>query len=975
MKVHFTHSTLGTLAGLVWCILSLGQPPAYASQSEITDPQVSTIRFISPLPSQETKDWTIEVKLHYSGSQDLSLLKVTANDEDVSYIFRQSGCDASGCVAEARLRVGQELESGWNYLVATEGDESGAVNSARLKFESTAGSLGTVEDLTLPNSVHVEMTPARGIEVDYTPEDGSKPHFYPDTRTCGTPGNLTVVVLKRATLGWKNVKCFSDADNPGLQEFLRPLTESDLVLASVPPGRPLGKLNLSRIGGTDFTAQNAPAAAYSYSIIGYGQGSAGIATESYNLSASAAWPGINGSLTDVSPGEQPIFGLRENDPVGFAVVPDGSNAKILLGNASSFPTGSGGTPPGQQIPTGFVNTTYRSPALAGSGSGLWLLVLDRHSLALLKSQTFSSTTVSGTNTSQVPDLLQALQGLDNSKVAFLTVLAGSDPKSPAIAVPSIKGDTYYQLVSAIAGMGVSPWAFDRAMGNQKRMGYGTAVFSMVGMPNQFRTGNNTQWYSSSQDTIQGETGALAGTLVRDRANQYLPSNVFALSVASLGENPTTSDFLAHSMSQAITESPNVAWPLNDTPGHINAYAYLSNAMVTDDFYGGDKCLAAPVYCNNIRFYYTGSQAEGIARGVDPSDLPAPSEPVAREHEFDLSDWQDAVKQLKLERAYLGNVLAYERWFESVNDDAKSNVALTLTTSATRIATDLNAATGQPDSKIDATPLSITSDVLSVISGISGAIGTVYKPAAVISGILAGSNKVLDIVMDANKTKVAPDPYVTQLGDLLGEGAGRASTAATKFNLNLELSTATFFNGVYSDWFKLQTIGLMSVNPEAPAWYVGKKTASMATGVGPSMVAGARRSFYMQTLNQYFVVSLVSDTNAAMVPSSKYPTIEKLNEAAASAAGLKYSSLPAYSWTAFTQVYSQFVPSIPYDNNYWTYYFIVLKANNKSTWRGDLGSTLMGASNDPTGMGNLAIPAPLIVNPGTMSFGPHAIGPH
>ncbi len=71
------------------------------------------------------------------------------------------------------------------------------------------------------------------------------------------------------------------------------------MLASTQPGQPLGTLDLSSIGGTNFAASGAPKA-YSYSVVGYGSSVAGVsAYESYNKDAASPWSGIYGSLVNV----------------------------------------------------------------------------------------------------------------------------------------------------------------------------------------------------------------------------------------------------------------------------------------------------------------------------------------------------------------------------------------------------------------------------------------------------------------------------------------------------------------------------------------------------------------------------------------------------------------------------------------------------------------------------------------------------
>jgi len=941
-----------------------------------------SMQFTSPSPVTFTSEWDVDVKLQISDADDFANLQVIRNGHDVTRLFHLDRCAAQGCTAEANLSVGRDLDHGWNYFLATVQRRDGAVDSTRLRFFAKAGVTDSTNGSGPPYAVHTAMSATSGMEVDYTPENGNGPHYYPGTRSCTNPGGLTMVVLRRSTLGFKELKCFPSGDNVNLQSFLKDLTESDLILASTASEEPLGRMNLAPIGGTDFTAANA-STAYSYSVIGYGQGSHGIATESYNTTSTSAWHGLNGNLINISSDNTPLFGFQSTDPVGFAVVPNGSSSTIFIGNPSTFPTGNGGTPPGQTIPAGFTSTSFTSPALTGTGGGIWILTLDRYTLGMVSSTTFSATLANGLkNNSQTTDIRNYLNGLDNSKIIFITTLLASNITAPAIT-PENTSNQYLNTLQLVDTFGISPFAFDKVMGNQTSLNIRTSKFSTVGVPQGFTQScdsipnnstticgrNPSQWYSSALDTQQKETGALQGSFVRNKAFQYSPSNVSPMDVASLGDNPTASDYLGSNLSQAIAEAPTVAWPLNDTQAHKNAYAYLSNELVSLDFYGGHDCLADTRFCHDIRFYYTGTESAQIANGADPLSATPPD--FSKDPGFARTDWDDAVRQLRLEKSYLGNVLQYEAWVESMNTDATSNIAVILTNSATQVATDLNRATGQPMSVINASPMAITTDVLTALSGISGAIGVVYKPAGVVSGLLSSAGGILSLVDDAQKTKREPDPYVDQLGDLLARGSKNASDAADKFNTALDVSTATFFNGVYSDWFKLQTIGLMTVNPDAPGWY--KTTRSGITGgIAPLLTASARKSFYLQTANQYFGYKLVTPV-PAYAPSnpwipSKYPTVDKLNQAMAGVVGLTYDRLAPYSWD-FRDVLPQYDTSARLniaDGN-WIYIYVVLRQNQKATWLEPFGTILMGPSSSNDGKGNLNLTRDALYDSGVFPY--------
>ncbi|HTF63196.1 MAG TPA: hypothetical protein VK638_10840, partial [Edaphobacter sp.] len=190
----------------------------------------------------------------------------------------------------------------------------------------------------------------------------------------------------------------------------------------------------------------------------------------------------------------------------------------------------------------------------------------------------------------------------------------------------------------------------------------------------------------------------------------------------------------------------------------------------------------------------------------------------------------------------------------------------------------------------------------------------------------------------------PDPYVNQLGDLLAKEDGAASAAAGNFNYDLGTSTGVFFDGVYSDWFKLQTIALMAVNPSATAWnYQDSSDNGIQAVVGPRMLATVRRNFYLQTANQYFqtyslfnVPSYVSDSEAQ------------------NKEGL--SNLKSFSWSKRVTLGGGV-------GNFSDYNFVVLKNNPKSSWGDAFGNALMGAPSATDGSGNLNLNQNLLYDSG------------
>jgi len=965
-------ATLASLPGAV----SAADSPASSSA------EAAMIRFTAPEPALSTNASVVEVKLHLDGDADPATLNVTANGLNVTNSFDVGTCTSAPCDVVATLTVGSELDFAWNNLLATITAASGAASSDRVQVYVNTGLSDSTNGSSAPYAVHMAMSPTLGIEVDYTPQTGLGPYFYPGDHPWCSQQQLTMIDLNRATLAWKATNCFGPTDNASLQGYLRGLTESDLILGSTGPGASLGALNFRPIGGTDFTGKNA-LAAYSYSVVGYGQASAGIATESYNTDSTTPWHGLSGNLVNVSPDNSAVFAFQANDPVGFAILPNGKSATIVIGNTKQFPVGNNGGPPNQVVPPGFTSVRYTSPQFAGNGGGIWVLVLDRHTLGLVRSMTFSSQdSRNEIALVQVQTLNGLLSSLDDDKLVFITTLLGPDKSGDYGANPlntqQNQWDQYTGVLRAVLRMGVSAYAFGKPMGTEWSLLYPASEFSMVGIPNAFGTdfaavahpldvclaalppnstrlcgGNREQWFSSAIDTQQKETGALKGSLVRDRAFEYRPMNVTPFDPGTLGANPTADDLLADNLSQAIATAAPVSWPLTDTPGHKDAYAYISNQLASVYFYGGAGCLAQPSVCKDIRFYYTGSAAAKIANGISPATLSYPGDGVAAANGFSAQDWTDATRQLSLEHAYLGNVLAYQTWLERLNTDSTKNMALLLTAAATDVANELNQNTGQPLTTISNSSVTLPIDGLSTAASLASALSLVVPQASVVSGLLNASAGFLEFVRDAHKVQSEPDPYVNQLGDLLTNNSSNAAKAAVKFNSDLETSTSTFFNSIYSDWFKLQTVGLMTVNPDAPGWYAVR--AGSATSAAPVFQASLRKSFYLQTASQYFG-TLYGFERPAYFPRgprvgpipSLYRNAATLGSVIANGHGLS-QALTDYSWW-----YRDTIPvwnDKSIGDGFWDFNFVVLKSNHERSWT-QLGDTLMGPPSANDGTGNL-----------------------
>lgn len=1003
----FSHGATSSLCILMTLIFSTEEAvadplrPSNAKALQRTS-AAPIIDFISPTPSATVTASSTRVELRLRGAGVDSKFKFLANGKDVSYLFDTSDCGwRKSCKISGRLSNGLELKPGWNNLTASVTTKAGALIRSRLRVYEKTTLVGDPTTGYAPSqAVHVFMSPSQGIEVDYNPDNNppNAPYFYPGDQQ-GCSGGLTMIDLDRATFKYKATYCFGTNDNGSLQSTLGGLTEHDLLLASTPPGAALGQLNLSPIGGTDFTASNAPAA-YSYQIIGYGQASAGVASESYNGDSNAAWHGLEGNLVNLGQiatsanedNPQVMYGFQATGSAGFAIVPNGNSAAITVGNPKNLPIGNGVL---TNVPPGFSNVTYSSPATNGGGAGVWMLVLDRYTLQLVSSKTYNASTDGTTeNPNQMTDLLTDMSSFNNSAyLVFLTTLVGPNTSGNYGTTPlntdQNQANQYRYVLSYVMQMGVSPYAFDKVMGNQWGLGYPSSAFSMVGIPKHFAPGgfpaavpsgaacavsatvtsacgaNLDQWFSSALDTSQSETGALRGSLVRNRTFQYTPTDVNSFQPKS-SDTPDT--LLTNSISHAIANAPLVAWPMMDTTGRQQAYIYLSNKLNVQ-YFGGTNgtCSDTAQACGDIRSYYTGSNVSIIA---DKGGNAEQWCPATDQGNFTTGDCSDVAHQLDTESTDLGLIGNFQNVINLIHGAATGNIALQLSVAANDVVKQVeDATTDKQYSGQD--PMSLSIDSLGVLSGISSAIGAFFPPAGVVSGILSATGGLLSIIKDAHKTNTDLNKDVRQLADLYTGSNTAAAQSATQFDDNLELATNAYLDSVYSDWFKLQAVSAMCRIQANTGWYYPDNVDN--NPVAGALVAAARKNFYEQILGQHFGTTYIRTYGFAprfpfynAVGTGKFfPNTTALWQSLIKSNNLQ-NVVTDYSWSyRDTQPYYA-ADGKQYGDGVWDFNFITLQGQNITTptpWTVSLGDALMGPPNSSDGTGNLNLNRDMLYDSG------------
>jgi hypothetical protein len=77
-------------------------------------------------------------------------------------------------------------------------------------------------------------------------------------------------------------------------------------------------------------------------------------------------------------------------------------------------------------------------------------------------------------------------------------------------------------------------------------------------------------------------------------------DVAPFTVDSSVPNPTANQLLSFAIPDQLGTAPSVEWPEMDTVAHRNAYAYASDQMNREDYYGGNACRLPQVQCQDIR---------------------------------------------------------------------------------------------------------------------------------------------------------------------------------------------------------------------------------------------------------------------------------------------------------------------------------------------------------------------------------------
>ncbi len=972
-------------------VLLLAAHPASNAQS--LGPAIHRTRkpitFATPGPAQMFTTTSVPVRVHISGGLEPAEFKITLNGKKITDRFTASGaCSPESCYESASLSIPDGIRAGWNRLSASASNSRGAVDGAQLRFFYRYGLGDSTDSSQPPFDAHIAVQPNGDVELGYQPNvvGGST------TLSAGCPSDTwSVVVIDRASLTQSQQNssgCFYASDTKDLEYKVSTLPYNTIVVVRGPLNSPIGQVDMSSIGGTNFTipfpvppgAQPFLPNFSSYSIIGYGQSAPGLAYESYTTNGDNP-PGIEGVLenvccsntnTDVSGS---FYAFRPADQPGFTVSYPNNLAQIEIKYNTDLPLGPVGTP-NRATPSGLDLDTVANP---GSTPGIWMAIFYRQTLQLAASQVYTPTAQDPVTAykqlSSDIDQLYSPNGYSSKDALIFVVITQPQgfPVPPHQGNASVIGN----LSRSIQALGGSAADFWQAVSTGKH-------YSLVGTTTD--NVSSSKQYSTEVDSQQFESGLLHGQLTRNHQMLYTPAQLTPITTnfTAVGD-----DLWERDIASQVGGTRPVPWPYTGDPDHLAAYAWLSRYLVDKVFYGidpenysSDPCTEST--CDDIRFYYTGSEASQVSgSSLDPTD-PSINKAYRKAGGqealgFSPGDLSDQQTQLSLEKTYLGDAEALNTYLQEVFTSSESNIALTLTTDASNLAAALTAALPEHPAPSPVDKLALTSDILSDVAGaasvFSGGANVLLAPtnpvsgtAAVISGVLSTTASILNTIDAAHPAQPPTDPYVVELADLESASQGVASKTAIDFSTDLQASTATFFTRVYSDWYRLQSVALMSVNTDTDTpnpWYMKDVSGPTASEYLASLTAGAEKQFYMAILPQHFT----EDTYPGLADGYN---LQDTNSLLQTCYGT--SDVPAYSYdnpqpsvyTDYGWLYngSAFLNSLidgPWSSagNDWTrpgrdVYVIRTTPNSQGAWGfwTDMGNTLMAPQNATDGTGPL-----------------------
>lgn len=907
------------------------------------------LSFSAPAPAAVTTDGDITATLHVESSADPSTLRVMLGKTDITSWFSPSKCSIAPCDLTAQLNLSVGIASGWNSMQATVKGKTGnaGIANSRFYFRSSSAPANSIAASRLVNAgSDAVSTPGSSGALAVLPHaisiklDPSGFTLGSNEYVCANSPDFTMFTVDRTTLAITNQQClFANQMQSMINGYIPTLTKNDMVFLYSASGVALGQLNMTAIGGTDFTKPSAPTVS-NYQIVGYGQASAGEAYESYEDQSLPQYhlADIQGSLVDAG-SSTPFYGYQPTDSPAFAIQTANYYATITVGYPTTLPFGNT-APTNFTLPANYTQAPYTTPVIdnyiySQQQFGVWKLALNPYDLSLFDSKFYST----GTDLSEIDRLNNDLTVTTNGTVILL-VTEGTNPFGALH--PGTPYAPFASLCTQIAYLGISPHAFAQFAATD------TGSFSLAGVKGAVL--GNDKMYSSTSESGQNDTGNLKGLFKRNHQYRYVPYQASSLDTSTLPYGYTNDDLLEFALATQISSAPVTAWPMMDTVGHQAAYAYLSNVIVGRRLFGSGTCTASTSWCNDVRAWYTGNEVKAFA-GLDlssSSKYAYPGDTVAAANGFTNSDFTDVATQLQAEFIYLNNTLNYQSWFNQVTNGALLNTGNALTFAANEVNSSLITQYAQ----ITPNPLTLDADALNFEGSVISIVGAFVPGSSIVGNIFKAAATGISIYRDSNPA--TEDPTVVRVADLLVTTGNAASVAASNYNLAVQTQVGNYFSGVYADWFKLQTFGILTSEPSSNGWYIEDSGNATASNVSALITANARISFYNQLLPQYFQQGWVANVPySALVAANQSPLA-----IAADVLGDNFldignpGGLNDYTWANLTS---------PTNSSCKDYTVLVTTesiANNGppnaqyASWASSLGDTLLGPPTSSNGLGNL-----------------------
>lgn len=807
------------------------------------------VAITSPTVSHTYSSSPVSVSLQLGANADPTRLKVRLNGKSVTANF--SACSASSCTAALSTTDG--LRTGENVLSVVMGGPNHSLGSDHVRFRYQDGLTATPQPT--PAMVQLKVAPEGGEE--YLFLGGQK---YPSSEPqCPTDYFLEVIAFNRQNLtpNPDGLLCIQN-DAMVLSATLARFTSSDLVIVHAvlheASAALIDHLDTTSIGGSNNLSSISPGVCH-YMAIGVPGAAPGTAYESYNYCNAAAPNQLNGVLVKDPSGN---YQFHASDLPEFYIVPNGPNGQssFTWGDLDALPTTAPNPMPAQ--------TYYAATIPAGGRGGFWLLELDRSNLQAVFNSTYGTFNDNENNAqSEIQRLAADLNAASPENLIILTT----------VGLP-MNHETTAQLYSAIELLGGTGRTINDLYLHMNDSI--TPTYTLISSSDP-RMPRSRAAVSTTIFTQQNETGILRGVLGRDRhSNLYEPLQANQVS-ATDAANSNFPNFALH----RIAWAPPVAWPLTGTPGPLlNAYQWLSVQMYKQWIH--DQC-ATITDCQDIRAVYMSGQNNLIAGG-DVSVFTYPSGATT----FSSADLQEVETQIQLELNMLQNAMNAQNTFTDIftADWINVNVATVLSDAATKVKASIDA----PDNY----SIYFNADDINMLAGATTVLAAVVPETAPLFGSISGLLTIAGAADNPGGNAIPTGTFQTTVSNLQTDLENHAGDMLT--NSDIE------FDNIYSDWFKLQTVGQLNAN-ETPGWWLPNQDA--ANGSVSYYIEGVKTLLYKQFMSALYNVDTFYGSPTAYpyrigaevsIPNP-FGTSKYICES------MYPTTLPAYSWIDYPSLTS------------------------------------------------------------------------